>query len=202
MMTVAYYTEGTPYKAEAEALAATLREYGVPFKVFCRAHPGSWAAANALNAGVIAEAMALWPGQTILYLDADARLMAPLHPAVTDGDDYDVGLYFLRGSRREPIEGQGELCSGTMVWRPTPAAVSLLAEWQEILSRPETLRLRGVDQEALQMLLAERPGIVRIRRLPDSWCWIDRISEGFHCQGPPVVYHTQASRRHKRAVGG
>jgi len=201
MMAVAYYTEGTPYKVESEALAATLREYGVPFKVFGRPHPGSWASANALNAGVIAEAMDLWPGQTILYLDADARLMAALDPAVTDGDDYDVGLYYLDKSNRRPVDGQGELCSGTMVWRQTPAAKSLLAEWQEILKRPETLRLRGVDQEALQVLLTSRPD-VRVRRLPDSWCWIDTISTLFGCLGPPVVYHTQASRRHKRTVGG
>ena len=201
MMVVGFWTAGTPYEAEAVELVKTLKAFGLAHDVREYPHPGNWAKANLMTPAVIRAGRQRYPGQTLLYLDADARMRRPLTDALRhfERSTDDVGLYFLPKAPRCP-DGTGfELCSGTTIWKDTIAANTLLDAWCKVCALPESENLRGLDQEALQCLLPSQ-SYVKVWRLPHEWCWIDAISPDRITGVDPVIYHTQASRRLRRAV--
>jgi len=194
MIVAAFYTIGTPYEQEAEELRKTLDRFGLQYDIRALPHPGSWAKANLLNAGVIKGVRDSHPGEDVLYLDADARVMQDPRPFFDElrQGPYDVGVYYLPDSPHAPLDCREELCSGTTWWNTTETATGLLDRWIEANAAPEA------DKAILQDLLAT--GHARVARLYPEMCWIDTISEMHFGKREPIIFHTQASRRHRRAV--
>jgi hypothetical protein len=201
MLVAAYWTSGTPYAEEARRLRETCLAHRCIPDIRERPHPGSWRKAQALSASVILDVRRDHPGVPFIYVDADARIMAPLDEAQTWAiAGYDAAFYWFDSPNRSP-DGTGlELCSGTTWWNDTPGANELLNAWVAACALPETADLlRGGDQEALQLLVNARPSL-HLKRLPHEWCWMDRMSEARYGPRQPVIWHGQASRRYKRVV--
>ena len=209
MMVVGFWTAGTPYEAEAVELVKTLKAFGLAYDVREYPHPGSWVKATLLLPQVVQDARARYPGQTLLYLDADARVRQPLSeasgwtrggvPALRhfEKSTDDVGFYFLPNGRSIDATHE-ELCTGTMLWKDTIAANTVLTAWVEACRTVDAEGRRGQDQEILQRLLPSQ-SYIKVWRLPHEWCWMDIISDRLG-KLDPIIYHTQASRRFRKAV--
>jgi hypothetical protein len=201
MIVAAFYTKNTPYEAEAAELVKTLDRFGLKHDVRAYEHPGSWVKAGFLIPRCIADVRAAHPGEDVLYLDADARVMKDPTPYCDSlKGKADVGLYWLPDSPHHPGKDGRELCTGTSWWAANPAAGTLLRMWLYACETPHVDRGLGTDQVILQGLLAE-PSSMRLAELPPEMCWMDIISAMHYGEREPVIFHTQASRRHRRAVG-
>jgi hypothetical protein len=201
MIVAAFYTIGTPYEQEAAELVKTLDRFGIEHDVRVYEHPGSWTKAGFLITRCIGEVHAAHPGEDVLYLDADARVMQDPRP-VCDAlkGKADVGLYYLPDSPHHPGKDGRELCTGTSWWAATSAAKGLLLAWNSLCNPAPA---KETDQTVLQgMLETAWPLGVGIAELPPSMCWMNTISAMHYGEREPIIYHTQASRRHRRAVGG
>lgn len=207
MIVAAYYTVGTPYEGEAAELAATCRAVGLECAVRAMPHPGSWVAANLMNASVIQDVRMNYPNDSVLYLDADARVRSwPLACRDYEKSGYDFAVYRTPWcSHLADPPGTQEICSGTSwwgAWNKSDAATAVLDAWIALNHLPETRR--GCDQLNLSWLVKCVMGKegVKMSLLPDEYCWIDLISESRIGKREPVIYHTQASRRLKGVVDG
>jgi len=204
MIVTAYWTEGTPYEQEAEALRETLDHFGVRHDIRPYPHPGDWTKANLLSAQHIRTVREDWPNESILYLDADARLLASPCELEALENDTDAAFFFIPDGGSVSIPPHSEaLCSGTTWWNARPAATAILDAWVALNRLPETRR--GCDQLNLEAIVrwVETNPLVRIFRLPPRYCWIDDISPMLYPHVQPedmVVRHTQASRRYRHTV--
>lgn len=203
MIVTAYWTKGTPYEAEAAALRETLEEFGLRHDIRSYPHPGNWTLANLLSAQHIRAVREDWPNEPILYLDADARVLAP--PTLVEGlalAGYDAAFFFISDGGSVSIPPNSEaLCSGTTWWSASPAATAMLDAWVALNRLPE--ERRGCDQLNLEAIVrwVETNPLVKIFRLRPEYCWIDDISARLYPKaGEVVIRHTQASRRYKHTV--
>jgi hypothetical protein len=200
MIVTSFWTAGTPYEAEAKELVATLDKFGLKHDVREYPHPGTWAKAACLFPLVILETRRRHPDEDIMFLDADARVTTlPVRLAGLAEEGFDAGLYWLPNSPRSVTPDKRELCTGTTWWAATPTADAILEAWFVECRKPETEKLLGVDQEALQLLLPRFPQ-ASIFELPPEYCWMDRISEMHYGKREPVIAHGQASRRFRKQV--
>jgi len=204
MIVVSFWTKGTPYEQEAVELVKTLDRFGLFCDVQEYEHPGSWLGAGRLIPSVIYQARVRHPADDLLYVDADARFMQDPRPACASlaARCCDLGLYSLPGSRHAPKGQCDEICTGTSWWAPTDGAEQALKCWlsatEAVAADPEN---KATDQVILQGVLPEIGKVARIGWLDPSMCWMDRVSAAhFGDRVAPVIYHTQASRRHQRVV--
>jgi len=159
--------------------------------------------ANLLSARHIQAVRRDHPTEPVLYLDADARLLAA--PSLLTGramHGYDAAFFFISDGGGVSIPPNSEaLCSGTTWWNDTPAATAILDAWVALNRLPE--KRRGCDQLNLEAIVrwVETNPLVAIFRLPPEYCWIDDISARLYPKPANVVVrHTQASRRYRHTV--
>lgn len=179
---VSYYTRGSPYEAEAQALSEGLRAFGLSHEI-CGVTPrGSWEKNCAYKPTFILDMLVKHPGTPIVWVDADARIRR--RPDLFDSLDCDIAFH---------RKGGEELLSGTLYFGPTKAAMEILREWQ---SRCADNPLEW-DQRCLDSVVKEnRPG-ARFGELPASYVSIFDA----HMSDAPVILHMQRSRKHHRHVG-
>lgn len=205
MIVAAFYTKGTPYEAEAAELVKTLDRFGLKHDIRAYEHPGSWVKAGFLIPRCIADVRIAHPLEDVLYLDADARVMQDPTP-YCDSLKADVGLFYLDNSPHHPGADGRELCTGTTWWAATDAATNLLHGWRGVCYGTG-YGPHVTDQTLLQNLIELWPkyphslGKHCIADLPPEMCWMDTISPMHYGEREPIIFHTQASRRHRRAVG-
>jgi hypothetical protein len=202
MIVAAFYTIGTPYEAEAAELVKTLDRFGLKHDVRAYEHPGSWTKAGFLIPRCIGDVRQAHPGEDVLYLDADARVMKDPTPYCDSlKGKADVGLFYLDNSPHHPGKDGRELCTGTTWWAATAAAADALDLWQTMCS--QSVKPLETDQTILQRILAAAlMGHVSVAELPPEMCWMDTISAMHYGEREPIIFHTQASRRHRKVVGG
>jgi hypothetical protein len=212
MIVAAFYTIGTPYEAEAAELVKTLDRFGLKHDVRAYEHPGSWVKAGFLIPRCIGEVHAAHPGEDVLYLDADARVTQDPTPYCDSlKGKADVGLFYLDNSPHHPGKDGRELCTGTLWSADTDSAAVLLMMWsmfcgsvcQGSNQTDQTVlqEILSVWSEEQQLLGSPRPPKLRIAALPPEMCWMDIISAMHYGEREPIIFHTQASRRHRRVVG-
>ena len=207
MIVCTFFTTGTPYQAEAEALRRSVEAQGLKCEVYERPHPGSWLAAQCLTPGVIEQCLYQNGGAPVLFMDADARLEARptlLFDWYREGRA-DVGVYLLaNGGKYAVPPGGPTLCSGTSWWTHKPDTLQVLREWRRVAERwCERTQHRGSDQLALYGVMQHHPDL-RWGILPPEYCWIEGISEERfpEAAGQVVVRHHQKSREWKAVVDG
>jgi len=205
MIVCTFFTTGTPYQAEAEALRRSVEAQGLKCEVYERPHPGSWLAAQCLTPGVIEQCLYQNGGAPVLFMDADARLEARptlLFDWYREGRA-DVGVYLLaNGGKYAVPPGGPTLCSGTSWWTHKPDTLQVLREWRRVAERwCERTQHRGSDQLALYGVMQHHPDL-RWGILPPEYCWIEGISEERFPQaaGRVVIRHRQKSRDYKALV--
>lgn len=178
-MTPLYVGYFTPrYADEAAGLIATLKDFGLFHRIFPVPDRGSWLANVNHKPVFIREMMARYPGQTLVYLDADARVRQ--YPALFDQLDCDIGFHRRDGH---------ELLSGTLYFGPTDAAKNLVDAW--------VCECRDFPEQWDQISIAACVDRSRELRTWDIGPSYVQIFDSMSAAGEPVIEHLQASRRLK-----
>ena len=186
---VSFYTENTPYKAEAmqmkkSALAVGFSDVNL-FKVSNR---GTWGRNCQQKVEILLKACDIIQ-EPFVYVDADARFIRP--PYLFRGhliNCFDLALHYFK---------QDELLSGTIWINPTDRTRHILNVWQRLcVERP------GVwDQRLLAEVLEDNADHVDVFKLPPEYTWIFDLSPLYYGENlEPCIVHYQASRKYKNLV--
>lgn len=180
---ISYFTPGA-YAKEAQDLHTSLVQFGLEHKIFEAVDRGEWVLNCGLKPGYLLEAMKLFPGRPVVWLDADAVVKAP--PVLFEtlaGDGFDVGYCMVAGEG-----GRKVLASGTLFFGDTENARDLLREWD----RQQKNNLQEWDQRVLEKIVssAEWCNKLKVRFLPQPYT---RIVGSPSQRGiDPVIAHYQA----------
>lgn len=184
---VAYFTAGNGYAREAEQLAHSLNNYGLPYALQLVKNLGSWEANTSHKPTFIRDMMNRHEGTPLVYLDADARVRRRpvLFDELSRGDrgQWDVAVHYFRGE---------QLASGTIWLGPGHRTWELVRRWETYCrANPTTW-----DQQCLQDVIEnDPPKGLRVYRLPPEYCFIFDLSRQMFPRAFPVIEHLQASRR-------
>lgn len=127
----------------------------------------------------IRDAMRRNPTKTVIFLDVDCRVLAPLEPLADIPGDVGVCLNGRADKKgRQKIRAR----SGTMVFKPTEGARDFVDAW----ALRSTTSLKGAnDQTTLAMTLSAHP--VTLTTIGLEWCAIP--ADGRNAK----ILHTSAS---------
>lgn len=181
LIVAGWYTED--YAHWLPRLRASLDKFGHEHD-FVEVHKaaGGWERNTMRKPAQILAAMDRHPNRTIVFLDVDCEVLDPLDGLA--GISADVAMHFRCRYMRDGTPRLNAR-SGTMVFRPTAGARSLVERWALLsLNAP-----RGaVDQRTLPMAIATTPG-ASVAVLDVRHCAVpnDRVSD-------PVILHDSASR--------
>lgn len=179
MRVISYYTENTPYKQEAENLINSLLPYGIHYSVYPIKNKGDWVLNCGEKPSIIYRALEHLK-EDVLFLDADAIVCREI-PEL----NYDVPGICWSGP--EPIR----VASGTIFFPYNEASQNLLEDW----IKEQEKYPNKYDQINLQSVLSRHKYI----NLSHEWVYINEKFTPLNGQ-PPIIKHTQASRRFKRKV--
>lgn len=170
---ISFYTAA--YTADARELMLTLDAFDLPQDVRQMPDAGSWVRNCGMKAGFVQAMMRQHPGQSVVWLDADARVRQA--PSLFGELTCDFAAH-----RR----GGVELLSGTLYFSGSECSVELVEDWlTECQLHPDR-----IDQACLDTVLQRSPW-VSVSELPAPYtCIFDEPS-----MGPPVIEHMQKSRK-------
>lgn len=202
MKFIGYYTvggkDGDPYKAEADELRASLNQHNLPHDIRPYPSKGSWQANTQLKAQVVKDFLNDYPGQPLVYLDVDAKVL-----------QRPVLLFDLHCDIAAAKHGGHELLSGTVYFGGSPACREVVDRWIAFCQKYPTRMPGGLlphfpkedhawDQRMLD--LAIRNTDCKFVELPMAYTYIQNLSEAKYPDVKPIILHTAASRRYRDHV--
>ncbi len=184
MIFVGWYTPD--YQPWADTLMANLGGQRLLYDFVCVERPaGGWEKRTMIKADQVLKAMERHPGQTLVLLDVDCAVISEARALALADLRGDVAFYLCtkfghRGKVRFSCR------TGTMVFKPTPAARRFVETWRKW---SEIAPPYAVDQDSLIVSLGKTPGCVfepldvrycatKNDRIPDPWIFHDCASEG------------------------
>ena len=182
------FTTNEFYRKQSERLEASLTKYGIPYQIERLEHPGSWHKAVSMKPAFIKRMLEATTLDGVLYLDADAEVVAPLPFEQLDGMD----LAYTRFQRSK--EHEDEYLTGTMFFRKGPAAMGLVTEWIERV--PIWEHSQTPEQHALKHTLVDFAD-VRQMNLGPAWTYIHDDFKELFPDVKPLILHYQASREYR-----
>ena len=195
VLVVGYYTTDG-YAAEAEALAATCREFGLECALQEFSPFESWNHAVAHKPAFLCSIFDTWPEMDgFLYVDADARFRQK--------PDFDFlqGVDFAAHEWKRTVHHEIEILTGTVWLLNSPTVRDFVADWAQ--ATPAFRHMDCPEQQSLRAVLPQWKDRMKTALLGPEWCWIEPDFEAHYPQhGPIVIAQTQASRRLREKVGG
>jgi len=180
--TIAFFTKGTPYAAEACELVESGKKFGIDVEIVGYPNQGEWVRNAALKSTFILDMMEKYPNEEwLLYVDADARFRQ--YPKLFDTFEGDLGVHYRRGS---------ELLSGTIFIHNTFEMQAFVKSWIITQGKNPT----KWDQKVLQHCI--ETSNINVVKLPAAYTQIFDSMASF---GDPVIEHMQASRRLRKIIG-
>lgn len=178
----AFHTNDDIYNAEAANLRESLEQFKLPF-VIKQIEKGErrWKDICRTKPHFIRQMLDAY-GKDVLYLDADAKVLA--HPALFDKFEGDLGVHL-----RPPKE----LFASTIYVKNSPRGLFLLDAWTRAVDSDQ----KNDDQTMLQMVV-DKHGHTGVVNLPEAYaCKFAEPGSG------AVIGQYQASRKvRNRAAGG
>lgn len=173
---VAFHTGGN-YGRHVAEMQETAEKFGVVTSVWQLPNLGDWCANCSQKSVFVSFVMNLYPGQPIVYIDADARFRQVPTLLLNMPPECDFAAHWLDGN---------ELLSGTLYLSGSVASVELAADWKRrCIAEPNVW-----DQQHLSAAVTARPTL-NVINLPESYTRIfDRPGR---CDA--VIEHMQASRQ-------
>ena len=193
ILVVGYYTDGNGYETEARRMMESVARFGFTHEV--EAIPiQNWQKATQYKPLFLLSKAIRHPGRVLLYLDADAEMVAMPDLGAWSAD-FAVPFVDWADYGKRP---RREVISAAILMRATQPVQSLLAAWainntespQEGPGLFEQHNLEALVRPALEGR-ATVPG-VNIERLPDRY---SQIFDSMAGNEPPVIIQHQASRR-------
>lgn len=165
-----YWTDAR-YHVAAKAMLFSAEVFGFRAIGYERPDLGSWTKNVNQKPDVIAEAIGKHPGESILYVDADARFVGV--PDLVTGTHRNLAAYF-----RAP----GSPCGGTLLFRDGEESRRVLSDWAErIAARPDL----ADDRVHLRDAFVGH----RVFILPPSYCWHEKTMRPRFPTATPVISH-------------
>lgn len=197
MKVIAYYTEGTAYKQEADRLKASLEDVGLDYEITPVKNLGSWQLNTRYKATFIREQIEKnLNGEPLLYLDVDAVVKE--YPHELENIKESIAVRF------EDFPWQKNNClSGTILIKPNVSMIRLCKDWElkNHLTKDEN---KNLEQDNLGELLNEYcfnyPDHFNYKILDVEYCFIFDIHKKMYPNKQPIIEHLQASRRLKFKV--
>jgi len=182
LLAISFATQGA-YESEIERLASSCARWNVPLVRETISTLGSWKRNCAYKPRFIRKMLDAYPGQSLLWLDADAEVQGDVSAIASLQCDIAARTCLW------PHPSHPHLLSGTILIQPTPAARITIAKWCELQTGEVT------DQRVLEKAVAETKPIIvdldpRYVAIIDETPAIDR----------PLIVHHQASRRLRRVM--
>ena len=189
---VTFYTTGTGYEQEVKKLLASAGALGLPVVAYAYPSMGSWRANLNYKSECILQAMEGFPGQDIVFVDADAiiRSWPGMFDDLSRVRDHDLAAHYFQWRATSPLE----LLTGTLWVANTERGRAVVAEWDKMArAHPETRH-----QRCLQVVVENMVGI-RVAMLPVEYtCIYDAPARRGKVA---VIEHFQASRKYRHQVG-
>jgi len=192
---VSFYTEGTGYEKEIEALRASLKHFGIPFKFYHYPPLETWRANLNYKSQCILKAMKEFPRKDIVFIDADGivRQWPELFDRLTASGTYDIAAafhcYHGRGGDND------ELLSGTLWVKNCKSAREIIECWHKIGLTHPNIR----HQKCLKLAVDQLDRCDKLYRMPFQYTHI--FDYRYPEKQMPVIEHFQASRRFRKQVG-
>lgn len=173
MIVVTYFTD-RKYRIFARRLQESCTKWALHCALYAERDTGSWEKNVYRKPHVIMKALNDYPSEAILFVDADASLVA--YPQELVMNDWDVACYF-DGPRR-PV-------SGTVYLKNNERARSFVAEWARGCDKGNH---ENEDYHWMRLALEKSYGI-RVGHLPPAYFWVERTMRGRFPMAVPVVNH-------------
>lgn len=191
-----FYTRGTKYQQEAEAMARSAVAFGLDVSLVDVENLGDWKANTDQKPEAIRFALEHHDGAPIAFVDADARFRA--YPEIFDyftEGNWSLGLSYFDWDQfpNDPRTGK-ELSSAVMLLKAKCPVLTLLDDWIDSVKSGTG----DWEQRVLQNLLANpKHNLPKIMELPMRY---NQIFDDMSSLGLPVIEQMQASRRLKEEV--
>lgn len=182
MRVIAFYTQKTPYEAEVQNLVKSCEALNISIDTQGYPNRGAWVHNCAIKPEFIHAMLNKYPGERLLYLDADAVVRQL--PTLIDTIDADVAAHIMKG---------GTLLSGTVLFVSKPNVIELVENW----IREQKFRPAAWDQQTLhETIVNHGPRLgIKFAELPAPYTKIfDKP------WGEPVIEHMQKSREYRSLV--
>ena len=197
MKVIAYYTENTDYKKEADRLEASLINIGIDYEITPVKNLGSWQLNTRYKATFLKEQIIKHlGGEPLLYVDVDAVIHE--YPHELENIKQSIAVRF------EDFPWQKNNClSGTIFIKPNVSMIRLCKDWElrNLLTKD---RDKNLEQDNLGDLLNEycyrHPYHFDYKILDVEYCFIFDIHKKMYPDKKPIIERLQASRRLKHKV--
>ena len=174
---IAYYTHESQYQQLVKKLEVSCEKFGVACYTEGFVDRGKWEHNCAIKPEFILGMLKKYPGETLIYIDADAVIKK--QPELFKTFDMDFACHFRRN----------QLLSGTLFFNSNERTIALVEAWVKKQQEDPNIW----DQKVLQRTLREFD--VDVFQLPATYC---KIFDAQDQKGDPVIEHYQASRKIKR----
>jgi len=198
-LVVSFVTLDTPYEEVlTHYLIPSLERFHIKYYIEKVENRGSWIKNVAYKPQCIGNAFEQYPGQDIVFLDADAEVQQFPYLFNDIPPEFDLACHYLDwDSWYGQKSNVKELLSGTLFLRNNEKTKKLVEEWYTLATSSFEW-----EQKILAKILEKNPTI-SIYQLPLSYCYIKTLPNG---EEPlvkienPVILHHQVSRILKKRI--
>ena len=201
---ISSFTVGTIYEDIVQNLLADFVNYQLPYYIFPVSDLGEWKINSRQRPLYIKEAMKKFPGENLLWIDADARILKYPELLFHIPDSCHLGVNYMRWDEhygRASDVDKVEILDGTSYYRNTPDMIPFMDEW---IARAVTAGKN--HRMVLKSMIDERiEEHLNIFLLPRAYCYVTTRPDGSKPAIPlqdPVIAHYQASRQAKIDLKG
>jgi hypothetical protein len=200
---ISSYTVNTIYeKIIKDSLIPSLEKFNLPYHIFAVDSLGSWKINSRQRPLRIKEAMLMYPGENIVWIDADARVLQNPEVLFHIPDSCHIGINYMKWSEHygNTVE-KIELLDGTSYYKNSEEMLKFCDEWIERAVNQNRNHRRVLDQ-MINEKINENLNIVLI---PREYCYIVTQPNGSEPAVPisnPVIAHFQASRQARENLNG
>ena len=183
------FTTNEFYRRQSERLEASLTKYGIPYQIERLEHPGTWHKAVSMKPAFIKRMLEETTLDGVLYLDADAEVVAHLPMSVFDG--VDIGFTnFQRSPEHLP-----EMLTGTMFFRKSQEVIDFVSAWIERV--PIWAHSQTPEQDALKQTFVDLKPTLALMSMHYAWTYIHDDFKELFPNVKPLILHYQASREYR-----
>jgi len=195
---ISSYTIGTCYEQIIkDLLIPDLIRWNLSYHVFEKPNLGSWIINSRQRPLYIKEAMKMFPGENIVWIDADAKILKYPELLFRIPETYDIGVNYLKWKEhygRPEDKNKIEILDGTSYYKNSPSMLLFIDEWIE-----RSVKVEKNHRHVLgQMIDEQKDKTLNLFLIPREYCYIVSKPDGTQPKIPlnnPTIAHYQASRQ-------